>query len=216
MKKNSTPKTTEKKKKNVGKVVSNQSNQDITIEKKNNRIRREVSLQKKKEILLTRSKELAGELHEVQFDKGYFEVVEFVLSFEKYAVESFYVSEVIPLKDFTPVPCTPSFVLGITNIRGRIISIIDIKRFFNLPEKGLSNLNRIIVVHTPEMELGILADSIIGVRLLSRQDIQSTLPTLPDIGLEFLQGLTKDRIIILNVEKILSHPKIIVHQEVDA
>jgi purine-binding chemotaxis protein CheW len=66
------------------------------------------------------------------------------------------------------------------------------------------------------MELGILADSIKGVRLISHKDVQPTLPTLTDIGSEFLQGVTEDRMIVLDVEKVLNHPNIIVHQEVDA
>ncbi|MCJ7813313.1 chemotaxis protein CheW [bacterium] len=125
-------------------------------------------------------------------------------------------SEVYSLKDFTHVPCTPSFVLGITNVRGRIISVIDIRKFFNLPERGLTNLNRVIVVRTPDMELGILADSITGVRLLSHKTIQPTPPTLMDIGSEFLQGITVDRVIVLDIRKILCDPRIIVHQEVEA
>ncbi|MBN2030900.1 chemotaxis protein CheW [bacterium] len=206
---------TSKKKNKVDKIVPGSSDQNTEDTIENKRIHRKLSAQKKKEILQSRSKELADELFEQSNDAEYFEVVEFILSFEKYAIESLFVSEVTPLKDFTPLPCTPSFVLGITNIRGKIVSVIDIKKFFNLPEKGLTNLNRVIVVETPEMELGILADSIIGVRLISRNDIQPSLPTLTDIGSEFIRGVTEDRMIILDIEKILCYPKIIVHQEID-
>ena len=214
MMKNSNRKTCKKKNK-VDKIVPDQSDRNTEDTIENKRIHRKLSAQKKKEILQSRSKELADELFEQSNDAEYFEVVEFILSFEKYAIESLFVSEVTPLKDFTPVPCTPSFVLGITNIRGKMISIIDIKKFFNLLEKRLTNLNRVIVVKTPEMELGILADSIMGVRLISRNDIQPSLPTLTDIGSEFIQGVTEDRTIILDIEKILCYPKIIVHQEID-
>ncbi len=205
-----------KKKSKVEKVVVDQSHQNVNDAIESRRKHRKLSAQKKKEIFRSRSKELADELYEQNDDTGYFEVVEFILSFERYAIESFFVSEVTSLRDFTPVPCTPPFVLGITNIRGKIISVIDIKRFFNLPEKGLTNLNRVIVVQTPDMELGILADSIMGVRLISHNDIQPTLTTSTDIGSEFLQGVTEDRMIILDVEKILCHPQIIIHQEIDA
>ncbi len=215
IKKKSNRKTSNRKSK-VEKSVSVRSDQNMGDTVKNRRMHKKLDTQKVKEILKSRSKELANELDEQNDDAGYFEVVEFILSFERYAIESFFVSEVTPLRDFTPVPCTPSFVLGITNIRGKIISVIDIKKFFNLPEKGLTNLNRVIVVQTPSMELGILADSIMGVRLVSSGDIQPSLPTLTDIGSEFIKGVTEDRMIILDVEKILCHPKIIVQQEVDA
>jgi purine-binding chemotaxis protein CheW len=64
----------------------------------------------------------------------YIEVVEFLLAHEKYGIESKCVREVYPLKELTPVPCTPSFVRSIINVRGKILSVIDIKKFFELPE----------------------------------------------------------------------------------
>lgn len=55
-----------------------------------------------------------------------------------------YVREIYPLKEFTPIPCTPPFVLGIINVRGQILSVIDIKKFFDLPEKGLPISTRLL------------------------------------------------------------------------
>ncbi len=216
MKKKSKIKISKNKKEKAVKTLPNKSYSDREVGNGIMRMRREISVQKKKEILQIRSRELAEKSKEEYLDTEYFEVVEFILSFETYAIESSYVGEVYSLKDFTHVPCTPSFVLGITNVRGRIISVIDIRKFFNLPERGLTNLNRVIVVHTPDMELGILADSIKEVRLLSRKAIQPTPPTLMDIGSEFLQGVTEDCVIVLDVRKILCDSRIIVHQEVEA
>ena len=65
--------------------------------------------------------------------------LEFRLSGESYALEMSYVAETLPLTDFTPLFCTPPFVLGITNLRGRIVSIVDLRRFFELPAPGLSD-----------------------------------------------------------------------------
>jgi len=69
------------------------------------------------------------------------EVVEFLLAYEQYGIESSYIREVYPLKDLTPLPCTPPFVLGIINVRGQILSVIDLKKIFDLPQKGLTELN---------------------------------------------------------------------------
>ena len=176
---------------------------------------RPVNAQDREKILKSRARELAAEPEQQKIGEEYLEVVEFVLAYEKYGIDSSYVCEVYPLKEFTPLPCTPPFVVGITNVRGQIISVIDIKDFFNLPTQGLTNLNRIIVVQTPEMELGILADAIIGVRLISVNEIQSALPTLTDIRSKYLRGVTKDHLVILDVENILRDPEIIVHEEVE-
>jgi purine-binding chemotaxis protein CheW len=143
------------------------------------------------------------------------EVVEFLLAYERYGLELLYVREVYPLKELTSLPCTPPFVVGIINVRGRLLSVLDIKNFFDLPAKGLTDLNKVIIVHDPSMEFGILADALLGVRSISIEEIQASLPTLTGIRDEYLMGVTKDRLVILDAGRLLSDKKIIVHEEVD-
>jgi purine-binding chemotaxis protein CheW len=186
-------------------------------------IKREWSptLEEKKKILKTRAKRLAQEPEKKETVEKYIEVVEFLLSYEKYAIESSYVHEIYPLKELTPLPCTPPFVLGIINVHGQIFSVIDIKKFFELPEKGLSDLNKVIILHSEGpalsrvegMEFGILADVILGVRQIPLTDIQPSLPTLTGIREEYLKGVTGEQVVILNAEKLLSDKKITVHEE---
>lgn len=167
------------------------------------------------EILKERAKALAQEPERKEAE-AYLEVVEFLLAHEKYAIESEYVSEVYSLKELTPLPCTPPFVLGIINVRGEILSVIDMKKFFDLPEKGLTDLNKVVIVHADEMELGILVDAIIGVRSIPLNEIQPSLPTLTGIRAEYLRGVTNERLVVLDVAKIMSNKNIVVHEEVEA
>jgi purine-binding chemotaxis protein CheW len=141
--------------------------------------------------------------------------VEFVLGPEHYGIESSHIREIHPLSEFTPLPCTPPFVLGLVNVRGQILSIINIKKLFDLPEKGLTDLNKIIIVHANHMELGILADAILGVRSITVEELQPALPTLTGIRAEYLKGITKDPLAVLDIEKILSDEKILVNDGVD-
>ncbi|MGA2026500.1 MAG: chemotaxis protein CheW [Syntrophobacteraceae bacterium] len=141
------------------------------------------------------------------------EVVEFMLANERYGIESGYVREVYPLKDYTPLPCTPPFVLGLINVRGQIISVIDIKKFFELPEKGITDFNKVIIIHDHTMEFGILADSILGVQEIAMRDIEPPLPTLTGIREEYLRGVTGERTVILDARKLLADKEIIVHEE---
>ncbi len=89
--------------------------------------------------------------------------MKFLLTHENYGIESVYVREVHPLKELTPLPCTPSFVLGIINVRGQILSVIDLKKFFDLPAQEPTSLNKVIIFHNNRIEFGILADAVIGV-----------------------------------------------------
>lgn len=166
-------------------------------------------------ILNERAVELAQQGEDIGAQQDVIEVVEFILAYEKYAIESKYVSEVYPMSDFTYLPCTPHFVVGIMNLRGTILSLIDIRKFFGLPVKGMTNLNRVLVVRTHDMEMGLLADVITGVRIIPKDDIEPTLPTFSAIQIKYLKGVTKDPLVILDVEKIFSDPSIIVNEEVD-
>lgn len=166
-------------------------------------------------ILRNRAKELAREAAAGEELGEFFEVVDFVVAHEKYAIESRHVREVVPVRDLTPIPCVPHYVLGVINLRGRIVSVIDIKRLFELPEKGLSDLNKAIIVRVGEMELGILADSLTGSSRIRVQDLQPSLPTLTEIRAEFLKGVTGGRRVVLDAEKILSDPKLVVHDQVE-
>jgi purine-binding chemotaxis protein CheW len=165
-------------------------------------------------ILKARAQALAREPVQAEAANERLEVVEFLLAYEHYAVESRYVREVYPLENLTPLPCTPAFVLGMINLRGEILSVIDIKKFFDLPEKGLTDLNQVIVLQSQDMIFGVLADSILGVRRLPLAEIQPSLPTLTGIREKYLRGVTPERIVVLDAEKLLTDEKIIVQEQV--
>jgi purine-binding chemotaxis protein CheW len=143
------------------------------------------------------------------------ELLEFRLASERYALETRHVQNVHPLRELTPLPCTPPFVLGIVNVRGRILPVFDLKKFFELPEQGLTDLHRIILVQGNDLELGLLADVIVGVRSVAADSLQPSLPTLTGIRADYLKGIGEEGLVVLDIDRILSDPKIIVHEEVE-
>lgn len=166
-------------------------------------------------ILKARGRALARESAPAQAAETLLEVIEFGLAEERYAVAAAAVSEVHPLEELTPVPCTPAFVRGLVNVRGRIFPVIDLKKFFDLPEQGITDLHRILLVQSADLEFGLLADTIAGVRRVPLTAIQPSLPTLTGIRAEYLKGVTADRLVILDIAAILSDRRIIVHEDVD-
>jgi purine-binding chemotaxis protein CheW len=169
-----------------------------------------------KQILRVRAKVLARTPDRAQTAQASLEVLEFRLAHERYALENRYVAEVCPLKELTPLPCTPPFVLGIVNVRGRILPVLDLKKFFDLPEKGLTDSHRIILVRGNDLELGLLADVIVDVRSIPADSLQPSLPTLSGIRGDYLKGVTAERLVVLDLSRILADPKIIVNEEVEA
>jgi purine-binding chemotaxis protein CheW len=100
-------------------------------------------------------------------------------------------------------------------VRGQILPVIDIKKFFDLPEHGITDLHKVIIVHHEEMDLGVLADVIFGVRAIPLNALQPSLPTLTGIREEYLKGVTAERLVVLDVTRILADPRIIVQEEVE-
>ena len=167
------------------------------------------------DILRLRAEALARR-REVDDDAGtQLELLEFSLAHERYAVESRYITEVHTLQELTPLPGVPAFVRGIVNLRGRILPVFDLKKFFELPEQGLTDLHRIIVVRGHDLELGLLADTVVGLRHVRLESLQPSLPTLTGIRADYLKGVSAERLVVLDLDRVLSDPKIIVHDDVD-
>jgi purine-binding chemotaxis protein CheW len=140
-------------------------------------------------------------------------VVEFNLMPENYAIDEFFVSEVILLKELTTIPGVPSFVAGITNIRGKIISVVNLKIFLGITTKGITDLNRIIVLKHKQMEFGILADSILGTKTINTSALSPAPITVQGAAAGFVKGITSDGMIVLDGGNILSTKSIIINQK---
>lgn len=166
-----------------------------------------------KRILKERARRLAKEPEAVVETSLVMEVLSFMLAGERYAIEARFVVETMPLVELTPLPGLPSFLLGIVNIRGRILSVMDIKKFFDLPETGLSDLHKLIVVRHRDLEVGIVADVLLGLKAIVRERMHSALPTLTGIREKYLDGVTDEGTIVLSMEKILSDERIIINDE---
>ena len=163
-------------------------------------------------ILKARARELAREPERSVSAEETIEVIEFDLANERYAFPLAQVREVSLLHDLTPVPCTPAFVLGIMNMRGELRTVIDLKKFFDLPGTGITDLNKVILIRNGDMELGILADAIRGVSRIPLVGLQPALPTFTDIRADYLRGITSERLVVLDAAKILCDPRILVDE----
>ncbi len=167
----------------------------------------EASADEKQKILRARARALSKEKEIITQDTEV-QVLEFILAYERYGMDLSSVREVYPLKDLTPLPSAPDFVLGVIHIRGQILSLLNLKKFFGLPEKGLTDFNKVIIIENETLELGILADGIEGIRTVSSREMQANLPLLTGNRQDYLRGVTQDRLILLDAQKILSDEKI--------
>ena len=164
-------------------------------------------------ILKARARDMARELDEDASVGETVEIVEFTLAHEVYGVESAYSREVYSVDQLTPLPCTPAFIVGILNVRGQILAVMDLKVFFELPAAELTERSKVIVVGNASIDVGLLADTVVGIRSLAVETIQPPLPTLTDVRSAYLRGVTEAREVILDVGRLLSDERIVVHEE---
>ncbi|WP_043238375.1 chemotaxis protein CheW [Stutzerimonas azotifigens] len=143
---------------------------------------------------------------EAEQPDGWLEVLAFNLGGETYAVASEHVALVMPLSQYTPLPGTPPYVLGIVNVRGRIVSVLDLRVLFELPNEGLSDKNFLAILQGPEMEFGLLIDRVLGIRHIHRDALQKQVANLTGIRSAYLLGVTAGQWTVLDGARLLDDP----------
>ncbi|HOV62276.1 MAG TPA: chemotaxis protein CheW [Spirochaetia bacterium] len=137
-----------------------------------------------------------------------FKMVTFSLAGKDYGIDIMKVKEISKANKFTYVPNSSPFVRGVFNLRGDIISIIDLRIMFHLPaeKKNEDALEDMIILRLEDYLIGVIVDSIDKVVGISSADIQPPHPIFGDINIKFIKGVVENEgrlYIILDVERIL-------------
>jgi purine-binding chemotaxis protein CheW len=132
------------------------------------------------------------------------ELLCFGLAGERYAVESFHVMQVLALVDLTRVPGAPAHLLGVTNLRGQVLPVFDLRVLLGISQPGLNDMSRLLVLGHDEAELGILADSVDEIIQLDPGELYDGVQPLAGFERACLRGLTRDALIVLNGAELLA------------
>lgn len=138
------------------------------------------------------------------------EVLKFRLAYREYAIEMNYIREVVLTGEITPVPGTPDYISGICVVRGEIISLVDLRALLSIPEKGLTDLNRVIVMTSRHLSFGILADHITGIGILELNKISSPTPGSEPVQCKYIKGVTDGFLTVLDADEFFRDPKMII------
>ncbi len=133
--------------------------------------------------------------------------VTFRLGSETYGIDVMQVREVLRSTDISPVPGAPSYVLGIINLRGNVVTIIDTRSRFGLPSQEMDDASRILILEAGDHVVGFLVDSVCEVAELRASEVESAPDTGAGDAARFILGLTnrKDGLLILvDASKLLS------------
>jgi len=133
--------------------------------------------------------------------------VTFRLDGETYGVNVMQVQEVLRYTEIAPVPGAPDYVLGIINLRGNVVTVIDTRNRFALKEGEITDSTRIVIVETDEHVVGLLVDSVAEVVYLRQSEIENPPNVGHDDSARFIQGVcnkNKELLILVELEKILT------------
>lgn len=160
-----------------------------------------------KRILRERAGKLARPLKQVEA-QDLPELVVFRLGDELYGIALSCVAEVVPLGELTPVPHTPDWVKGVFGYRGRVLTLVDLRPLLAAPavtEELPAGKRRILVIVTPAMTLGVLAETLVGVVRSAvaavRFPSQEQTPGRPALVL----GVAAGKIAVLDVPALTQH-----------
>jgi len=135
------------------------------------------------------------------------QLVTFRLQDESYGINVMQVQEVLRVSEIAPVPGAPMYVLGIINLRGNVVTVIDTRTRFGLPTTEIDDSSRVVIIESDKQVVGILVDSVAEVVELRASEVDSA----PNVGNEessrYIQGVAtrnENLLIVVDLNKLLT------------
>lgn len=157
-------------------------------------------------LLRQRAEQYAAPQHSRDSVADTLHVLTFTLGGEQYAVDVMLVQSVRTLgtQKIMLVPATPRFYRGVVNLRGQIITVLDIRRFFDLPESTSEPPRELVVVRSNGLELGLIARHVQGVQRVPAESVR------PFEQLRYARGVTAERLVILDIARLFEDERLII------
>lgn len=134
--------------------------------------------------------------------------ITFTISGERYCVSALIVKEVLKYTAITPVPHAQNFVLGLINLRGNVVTVIDGRRRLSLREKDVTEDTRIVIIETDDCIVGVLVDQVREVINIDRATIDQAPSFGEERAGEFIQAVyhhEDELLILLNNDTFLDN-----------
>jgi purine-binding chemotaxis protein CheW len=143
-----------------------------------------------------------------KMQNGDLQIVNFTVDNVNYGVPVDQVREVRDMQSVTPVPGAPAYVEGVTNLRGQIITVVDLRKRLGLPEnRGMGE--KIMIIDLDKSAVGVVVDSVTEVSTIREVDVEKNMEVTSALG-DFILGVGKqnDRLsVILDISKIVNKVK---------
>lgn len=151
------------------------------------------------------------ERHRRATPESVIQLVIFRLEDESFGTDINQVREIVSVGPVTPIPDSPDFIKGVTNIRGEIIIVIDLKERFSLPSNNPVESKHIVITGQDGNLYGVLVDEVTEVLRVSRADVKTTPHLITKIDRSYISEviILEDRLImVLDFRKVLSEEEL--------
>ena len=170
-------------------------------------------------VILQRRAEQTAQTPQVRADADdSIPILTFNLGREQYALPVTAIRSISELRDITPIPCVPDYYRGITNLKGKLVSVLDLMVFLGVDEdRSVETMpnppkKMMIVAIGADLEIGLMVEQVGSVTEVSRE----TLINVQSLGYDALHSvsaITSDGLILLDVEQLFRDPRIRIYEE---
>lgn len=129
---------------------------------------------------------------------------------ETFGIATAFVREVQRLKSLATLPGVPAFVAGVTNVRGRIVAVIDLAALLDLGQSRPANGMLVLVAHRRH-EFAVMADAVLSPRSIRIDEMQTEVAGLNAARKRYLRGVTAERVVVLDAEKLVTDDSLVVN-----
>lgn len=138
---------------------------------------------------------------------GVQQLIKFEVGNLSFGVNIIQIFQILKPQEIFKVPNTPEFIEGLLNLRGKVLTVFNLRKRFNMPEKENDESTKILIVNVNDLLLGFTVDSVTEIVRIPDEEIEETPPTLTDFDRRFLSGVAKlgDKLLLLlDPEKVLT------------
>lgn len=135
------------------------------------------------------------------------QLVIFELGVENFGIDIASVEGIVKLQEITKIPQAPEYMVGITNLRGSVLPVIDLQKRFGMPEQEKTNETRIMVANVDGVKIGMIVSAVSEVLTIEDKVIEPPPPMVSNINSEFIIGVAKidtRLVILLDLAKVLT------------
>lgn len=137
------------------------------------------------------------------------DAIVFELGAERYAIATRHVREVVQVAALTPIPGTADFVLGVTNLRGDLVVIVDLRRLLGTAAADVSSTSPCLILGDDRAQLGVLTDAVQDVTTIPPDAIMELAASSNEAVRPHLHGVTRDGLIILDATSLLDNVRLV-------